>query len=872
SRFIRNDIFIVVWDLLLVIGMWRFLERGRRADLLLVATALGLSFSTKEVTYLTVIIFGSYLLFTSLRELLPRVFPRFKFRDVSPRVGLLITMGTLSLPLGSAGAGILWKVVGFAPEDTTKLMAGGLVVALLTGLSALIGWRWNWSNWLAAVALFYGIFIVLHTTFFTNLSGLGSGVWGALDYWVAQQGVQRGNQPWFYYFLLLPIYEFLPIALALVGALYFRLGLHLVVGAVALALLPGVSAYLGWEWSWWQWLAAAALFSGVFFTLRFRDEFSRFLLWWIVASFILYGYAGEKMPWLSLHMALPLILLAGKTLGAFLQGMAWRDLWEKGALYLGLIVLLIPLALRALVSTGDPFQDLPGQTLRMLQALAAAAALAFLLGSAWQLARGLGLKLAGQTLLLLSVVVLGGLTVRAAWQASYFHGDIPVEMLVYTQTSPEVPRIRDTIERIAGETNQGKNLPITVDAKEGFTWPWAWYLRDYKNVDYPDLGAAPAEPRGTVLLLNINSQGGMQRFLSKYETGQKFPHRWWFPEDYRNLTLPRMLASILDPAEWSKWWSYFYNREVGAPLGSSDSLVYYPKGFSSGAGLLARSPEPSPASPSPPRPELPQPILMQSDLIVGKASGGLLSPKDVAVDAQGNFYVVDSEAASVVKFDPSGRVLARVGRSGSGDGEFNQPWGIAVDRSGNVYVADTWNHRIQKFDAGLKFLGKWGSFASVPTGGKENPGKLYGPRDIAVDAEGNLHVTDAGNKRVQEFSPDGKVLGVFGEVGNGKGQFQEPVGIAISPSGEILVADTWNLRVQRFTKEFKYVGEFPVAGWAGQNVLNKPYLSTDKDGNILLTDPESHHLLEYSSTGVLLKVLGRFGSDSSSFNLPAAVA
>ena len=864
SRFLRNDIFIVVWNLLLIIALWRFIQTGRRAYLLLGAAALGLGFSSKEVTYLTVMIFGSYLLLTTLREVLPRVVSRFDLHGVSPRAGFMVMLGTLALPQGAATATILWSRTGFDPAQlaasppgqllTTlltwwnglfgggtaladpssvgKLVAAMPVVALLLGISAFIGWRWDWKLWLAAAGVFYAIFFVLFTTFFTNLSGSGSGIWGGLEYWLNQQGVQRGGQPWYYYLVVLPIYEFLPVVLAAVGVIYFGLR-H-----------------------------------------RFRDEFSRFLAWWIVASFMLYGFAGEKMPWLSLHIALPIILLAGKTLGELLPKVSWSQLRASGGIFLALLAPLVPLALRALINTGDPFESGPDQALRLLQTLAAAGALAFLLGTAWQFVKRLGAGATGQTLALVALALLGAFTVRAAVQLSYAHGDIPVEMLVYTQTSPEVPRIMDNIELIAAETGQDQELPITVDAAQGFTWPWAWYLRDYKNVGYPDLGQTPGEPTGAVLLLNANNQAANEPLLTKYEPGQRFRHRWWFPEDYRNLTVSGLLSSLVNPAEWSTWWAYFYNRELGIALGSSDALVYYPQGFRSAGGLLTEHPSAITPPQTPPEP-LPDPILVESDqVLAGRApsSGGLISPKGLALDGEGNIYVVDSRAARVTKLDPSGRVLARVGRPGKGDGEFTEPWGIAVDSGGNVYVADTWNHRIQKFDSNLRFQAKWGTFGSVAARGGLRPGAFWGPRGMAIDSADSLYVTDTGNKRVQKFSPDGEVLDIFDGTGRDKGRFQEPVGIAISPSGEILVADTWNRRVQRFDENFKYVGEFPVAGWVGQGVMNKPYLAVGPQGNVLVTDPQSHRMLRYSSTGVLLNVYGRFGSDRSSFNIPAAVA
>ena len=66
---------------------------------------------------------------------------------------------------------------------------------------------WAWS-----ALLFWTIFLVLYTTFFSNPAGAYTVIFGALLYWVDQQGVAQGGQPWFYYLVLLPMYEFLAAA------------------------------------------------------------------------------------------------------------------------------------------------------------------------------------------------------------------------------------------------------------------------------------------------------------------------------------------------------------------------------------------------------------------------------------------------------------------------------------------------------------------------------------------------------------------------------------------------------------------------------------------------------------------------------------
>ena len=80
----------------------------------------------------------------------------------------------------------------------------------------------------------------------------------------------------------------------------------------------------------------------------------------------------------------------------------------------------------------------------------------------------------------------------------------------------------------------------------------------------------------------------------------------------------------------------------------------------------------------------------------------------------GNVIVVDSGNNRLQVFTPDGKFVAKYGKAGSGDGEFNQPWGITLDQAGNMYVADWKNHRIQKLSPEGEFLMKIGEYGTVP--------------------------------------------------------------------------------------------------------------------------------------------------------------
>lgn len=175
----------------------------------------------------------------------------------------------------------------------------------------------------------------------------------------------------------------------------------------------------------------------------------------------------------------------------------------------------------------------------------------------------------------------------------------------------------------------------------------------------------------------------------------------------------------------------------------------------------------------------------------GSGDGELRNPLAVAVDAEDNVYVADTDNHRVQKFDREGRFLTRWGSHGRGSGEFDLPGGIAVDGQGHVYVVDTDNHRVQKFDSTGRFLAVWGE-------GGSRPGQLYRPKGIAVDGHGDVYVADCNNHRIQKFSPEGRFLGAFGREGTGAGELSFPSAVAVDGAGRIFVADSGNDRIQVF--------------------------------------------------------------------------
>ena len=167
-------------------------------------------------------------------------------------------------------------------------------------------------------------------------------------------------------------------------------------------------------------------------------------------------------------------------------------------------------------------------------------------------------------------------------------------------------------------------------------------------------------------------------------------------------------------------------------------------------------------------------------------------PSDVALDSQGNMYVVESVMHQVNKFSNTGQYVSKWGSQGSGDGQFQFPGGIAVGPDDTVYVADMLNDRIQRFTSDGQFLAKWG------TRGSED-GQFMTPRGVDVDAEGNVYVADWLNQRVQKSDANGVFITKWGSRGSGDGEFDGPVDVAVTPDASTAyVVDLLNYRIQVF--------------------------------------------------------------------------
>lgn len=197
----------------------------------------------------------------------------------------------------------------------------------------------------------------------------------------------------------------------------------------------------------------------------------------------------------------------------------------------------------------------------------------------------------------------------------------------------------------------------------------------------------------------------------------------------------------------------------------------------------------------------------QGNVLKAFGAGQILWPHGMDVDKQGNVWVVDAriptadelkkfpdwakKGNSVTKFSPDGKVLLVLGTPGeAGDppAKFTEPNDVVIGPDGSIYVSEAHGAqfmdapepgsigRISKFSADGKFIKSFGSYGYGPS-------QFRGPHSLAFDSRGRLFVADRGNRRIQIFDQDGKLLDTWY-------QFSRISGIHISADDTLYAIDS----------------------------------------------------------------------------------
>jgi len=839
SRFTREDIYFALWTLLFFVGVIRWLDArggpGAQRWLLVAAAGFALSWATKESTALVTtpivlgFIIGVFVVGYAYQFLAPRRAdrPAGKGDGVQrpPEHPLVAALGEFA----RANVPPLLAAFRGTPRRAWAYAVGVMAVIILV-LYWPIGdpWQWGFIPGAHTVPVTLTYPTTHQATYNTDAFT------GGIQYWLQQQHESRGNQPWYYYFLVIPLYEQVAVVFGVAALVYYFLRRRTLVSTVsgaAFLLCTGLTLFTGGMPGLQKLATVLMIVSGAaLFVSRPRALLVNLFLWWTVTTWGLYTFAGEKMPWLTLHILLPTMVLA--------------------ALYIGHL-----------------FHAAPRFSKK------------------WLITAGL-----------LAVTAL--VSVRSAVALAYVDGANPTEMLVYTQTAQDVPAVSKVIQRIPlMPITTGAQERVWVDNNDTWPWAWYLHGEPYSIGTSEADASSAAQQRYPVIFLSSENHvamagDGKLASFANY-TGYEFKLRWWFPEDgYKNWEttgVKGFLGQAAQPSTWGSllnWWAtrtpfdqtafknwanvYPFYVYVRNDLVKPYITTYVGHGWDTahqraaqGASGVAQAPLQNDVAAALTRPVAPS--LTINGATLARPLGTM---RDMAVDAAGNIYVADAGAQRVVTFDRAGRYVTAWGAPGTGPGQFSNqyagvdPAGIVVGKNGDIYVSD-WS-RIQEFTPAGAFVRQFGS---------GNQGKIvtassfYGPRQLAVAPNGNLYVADTGNERIQVYGPTGTHLFNIGTGSHvaaqmtAPGSFDEPSGVAVDAKGVVYVADYWNKRVQRFTLTGAYLSSYPVAGWVTQD-YQEPYLAVDNKGHLFATDAPAinqhvNHVLELdATTGATIHALG----------------
>lgn len=578
SRLIRHDVYLLTFTFLLLVSIARYVQTQQGRWVFVGMVALALAHTNHEASYIIAVLLGAFLFIiitwqvakpllavtvayiaaagTSLL-VLPKLLkweklPKIPWDAQAGEVNwahwrpylqtllthpMIVTFLVVTLVYLCTAVYILSTLrlretePGTTPSD--RLFGGWRFGTVVDGVHRLLAEK---RVLIGAAGIAFFFWALLYSSLFTNIGGIFSGAFYSGIYWAGQQDVFRGGQPWYYFFFLFPL-------------------------SGPIAFLFGIAAGGVTIWRFLDYLRGKRAMTITLF-------FQCMLLWYGFGMFAVLSEAGEKMPWLVCHIILPFTILAASLLGEAIEYLTAT--WRIRATDDIPAVAARPAGALGIVATAPPARAMGRMSVsrRLLDGSVIGGVVLFLTGWFFAVSRisanpkgDIRLLLLAMPVILiaffavyamqfglkrsLSIAAIGIalplalFEVHLGWHLALFSGDTPTDMLVYTQTSPDIPRMMREIDTLSKERTGGNNLPIWYSSAT--VWPMNWYLRDYVAAGSAHfmgsaLAAPPPDDAAIVMVANEDFGPWEDQYLTNYERTD-YVMRWWFPEEiYRAFT------------------------------------------------------------------------------------------------------------------------------------------------------------------------------------------------------------------------------------------------------------------------------------------------------------------------------------------------
>jgi sugar lactone lactonase YvrE len=229
----------------------------------------------------------------------------------------------------------------------------------------------------------------------------------------------------------------------------------------------------------------------------------------------------------------------------------------------------------------------------------------------------------------------------------------------------------------------------------------------------------------------------------------------------------------------------------------------------------------------------------------GPATAAYITPGGLAVDGGGNVYIADTDNNLVRKVTPDGLITSIAGDAKNQTAGYagdlgpatsallNGPFAVAVDAGGDIYISERSGQRVRKVDVNGIITTVAGGGTSVTDGGPATQTYLGQIGGVAVEAGGNLYIGDIQFQTVRKVAPDGTTTTVAG-CGS--------VSVIVAPDGTVTLCGPGTLND----------GGPATHGW----LFEPTFLALDTGANLYISDLYFNRIRKVTGDGNITTVAG----------------